>query len=458
MKILALTDHPLCTSGVGVQARFLIEGLVKTGKYSFRVLGGAVKHEKYDTQMVNPDFIIKPVDGFGTRDMIRSLLITERPDALFIFTDPRQFIWMWEIEDEIKQVCPIVYWHVWDNDPYPSFNKVWYDSTEVINCLSWKTYELLKPHYPDKVNYIPHAFPKEIYFPLPAEQVKQLRSQNFGTNADHFIALWVNRNATRKMGSDVIASFSRFLDRLEKEEGHRKALLLMHTNPADQEGPNLFAVADLYKVSSNVLFSPNKIEFAEMNVLQNITDCCVNVSKAEGFGLQTLIALQVGKPILALKTGGMTRQVIDHRDGVELGVAIEPAERTLVGSQLVPFIHEDIVDKEAVVDGFMKLYRMSSAEKEALSVKARDYVDYEFSYDKMISEWDRTLETCVTDWKNKKPAQWELVALRGNKQDSQLPPRLDPDSANQPTNSNSATLADMVKPSKLSINQPKKKQ
>ena len=37
-KILFLSDHPLAPSGVGVQARFLIEGLIKTGKYSFNDL------------------------------------------------------------------------------------------------------------------------------------------------------------------------------------------------------------------------------------------------------------------------------------------------------------------------------------------------------------------------------------------------------------------------------------
>ena len=133
-KILMLSDHPLCTSGVGVQARFLIQGLLGTGKYSFRCLGGAIKHPNYDTVMVNPDFVIKPVDGFGNHEIIRNILINERPDAVILFTDPRQFMWLWEIEDEIHQICPIAYWHVWDNDPYPAFNDVWYRSTDLINC------------------------------------------------------------------------------------------------------------------------------------------------------------------------------------------------------------------------------------------------------------------------------------------------------------------------------------
>ena len=39
--ILMLSDHPLSTSGVGTQARWLIHGLINTGKYSFRCFGGA---------------------------------------------------------------------------------------------------------------------------------------------------------------------------------------------------------------------------------------------------------------------------------------------------------------------------------------------------------------------------------------------------------------------------------
>src|SRR5690606_13956087 len=131
-KILMLCDHPLSTSGVGTQARHLIDGLLKTGKYSFRVLGAAVKHERYDPIKVDgkDDYIIKPIDGFGNRDMIRISLMQEKPDAIFIVTDPRFFIWLWEMREEVHQICPIVYWHVWDEQPYPVFNEVLYHSTD----------------------------------------------------------------------------------------------------------------------------------------------------------------------------------------------------------------------------------------------------------------------------------------------------------------------------------------
>lgn len=410
-KILMLSDHPLAPSGVGVQARFLIEGLVKTGDYSFRCLGGAIKHQDYRTIKVSDDFVIKPVDGFGTHDMIRSLLITEKPDAIVIFTDPRQFIWLWEIEDEIHQVCPIAYWHVWDNDPYPAFNRPWYESTDLINCLSWKTYELIKPNFPEKTEYIPHAFPKHVFFEISKEEIQKLSVQNFGPKANWFKALWVNRNATRKLPADVLDGWKLFLDKLEAKHGHRNAVLIMHTDPNDVEGPNLLAVAEMMGLQNNVWFSTEKLDFDKMNILHNLVDTTVNVSKNEGFGLSTLISLQVGKPVVALKTGGETRKVIDHRDGTELGVGIDPAKRCLVGSQLVPYIYEDFAGTEELANAFLKVHDYTPEEKETLRLKAKDYVDYEFSHEKIIKRWDETLTECIKKFKSNQSKTWSLQKI-----------------------------------------------
>ena len=44
IKILTLSDHPLMSSGVGTQTKVFIESMLKTGKYEFVSLAGAVKH------------------------------------------------------------------------------------------------------------------------------------------------------------------------------------------------------------------------------------------------------------------------------------------------------------------------------------------------------------------------------------------------------------------------------
>ena len=116
---------------------------------------------------VNEDFIIKPIEGFGNPEMLRVALATERPDALLLFTDPRFFLWLFEMEDEVHQHCPIVWWHVWDNRPAPEFNKVLYEATDLINCHSYLTYEMCKELVSaSKVNFVPHALPDNIFYPF----------------------------------------------------------------------------------------------------------------------------------------------------------------------------------------------------------------------------------------------------------------------------------------------------
>ena len=147
IKVLVLSDHPLSPSGVGTQTKYVIESCLKTEKFQFICLGGAIKHRDYTPVKVEPygeDFTVIPVDGYGNHDMIRSIMRTHKPDMLWFMTDPRFFTWLFEIEDEIHQICPIVWWHVWDNYPYPEFNNYYYAGTDKINCHSHMTYTMLK--------------------------------------------------------------------------------------------------------------------------------------------------------------------------------------------------------------------------------------------------------------------------------------------------------------------------
>jgi glycosyltransferase involved in cell wall biosynthesis len=407
-KVLVLSDHALSTSGVGTQTRHLINGLLQKKCWTFRQFGAAMKHSDYRTVVINDDFIIKPIDGFGNRDLIRVTLAAEKPDLLLIFTDPRFFTWLFEMEDEVHQMCPIAWWHVWDNAPFPSFNDAFYRSTDLINCHSHMTYELIKDKYPGKVNFIPHAIPDDLFFPLDENvRLNYKRSMLGSDKQDHFVGIWVNRNAKRKRSNDVLLSFKTFLDDLEKKHGHKKATLIMHTDPLDQEGPNLFATADMLGITSNVVFSKDRIEFEKMNILLNISDFCLNISFAEGFGLGTLEAMSAGVPIIAAKTGGLTRQVVDHRDQSENGVALEIDCKTLVGSQSVPYIFEDMVNCDNVAKGMMKLYDLSPEEKKKLRTKVRNYARSEFNYQKTIDDWHDTALNLIETWKQKHKS-WEI--------------------------------------------------
>lgn len=410
-KILLLSDHLLSTSGVGVQSRWLMEGLVKKGDWTVRQLGAAIKHSNYDTVMLNEDIIIKPIDGFGDRQMLRLILAQERPDAVMLFTDPRFFIWLYEMEDEVHQFCPIVWWHVWDNRPTPVFNNVLYQATDLLNCHSHLTYEMVKENFPEKTNFVPHAIPDHVFFPLPAQDKVNFRKSMLGPErADGFVCLWINRNAKRKRSADVIESWKLFLDDLERKHGHKKATLIMHTDPFDIEGPNLVAVAERLQVLDSIIFSKDRVGFDQVNVLHNLADCCLTISYAEGFGLGTLEAMMTGTPIIAVKTGGLTRQVVDHRDGSENGIALPVEFRTVVGSQQCPYIYEDYVSNETTAAALLRMYEMPSEERAKLGEKARLYSQSEFNYQNTVDTWDRTLKETIQNWRTRYK-RWEKVTL-----------------------------------------------
>lgn len=410
-KVLMLSDHPLSTSGVGTQARWLIQGLIATGKWTFRCFGGAVKHDNYDTIKVNDDFIVKPTNGFGDRNLLRMTLAVERPDVLLLFTDPRFFLWVWEMEDEVHQVCPIAYNHLWDNPPWPEFNRVLYESTDLINCINWPTYDMVHQRFPDRTNYIPHALPKDLYFPLGSADTARAKLQILGKDrVDHFVVLYVSRNARRKMPSDIIMSFKMFQEELQARHGHRKATLVMHTDPLDPEGPNLLQVIDMLGMKEHVVFSKDRVGFPEMNSLYNISDTVINRSCNEGFGLPTLEMMMAGKPIIALKTGGLTRQVEDHQTGEQYGIALEPEIRSIVGNQTVPYIYEDFVSHQTVADAFMKMYEMGPEARAALGRRAREHALRDYDIDRLVKDWDDSLTRLVGGWK-KGEDRWQAVEI-----------------------------------------------
>lgn len=417
-RILMISDHPLSCSGVGTQARYLIAGLVNTGKYEFRCLGAAIKHTNYDVVNLegkppgpNDPCIIKPIDGFGNPELIRYLLVTEKPDAILLFTDPRFFQHIFEVEDEIHQVCPILYNYLWDNDPFPEYNQPIFDCVDLFNCISHHTYNNMKQRFPEKVNYTPHGYPDGLFFPLQDEVVKQAKEKMFGAGgAEKFVCFWANRNARRKNPGDLLKAWGMFAEKLEKNYGHRNIVLLMHTDPNDENGPNLHRIIDLFKLHDVVAISTDHVPFDQMNVLHNISDFSINISLAEGSGCGTKESMFCGKPIIVQKTGGLTCQVVNQIDGTINGIALDPDVTTLVGNQQIPYIYEDLVRPEKVADALYELYEWGPEKRKEVGMKAREYATNWFSLSKTVQTWDESIEKTIETWKQNYN-RWKVVKI-----------------------------------------------
>ena len=415
IKVLTIGDHPLAPTGVGIQSKYMIQALLDSGKFSVVSLAGAVKNPiktPHQSEEYGEDWKIFPVEGYGTQEIVRSVLRTERPDILWIMTDPRQWEFLWQIEDEVRPLMPIVYYHVWDNLPMPLFNKRFYDSNDLIVSISKLTSNIVSEVAPDVEHYhIPHAVDTEIFKKLPSPDVARFREQHLGDKYENqTIFFWNNRNTKRKQGGTLVWWFKEFLD----EVGHDKACLIMHTNPKELTGPDLEIVtAEAGLDDGQVLLSPAKYEPERMAMLYNMSDCTINISDAEGFGLSTLESLACETPIVVTMTGGLQEQVTDGEQ--MFGVGIEPSSKAIVGTQKVPYIYEDRISKEDFIAALKRMHSMSEEERASLGQAGAAHVANKYSFETYKKEWvdllEKTHQACGS-WDTRTGyTRWELLEV-----------------------------------------------
>jgi glycosyltransferase involved in cell wall biosynthesis len=392
IKVLTISDHPLSPSGVGTQTKYVCQSLLESGKFEIFSLGGAIKHKNYDLVNVDPygnDWKIFPVDGYGSQELIRSILRNEKPDIVWIMTDPRFYGWLWNIENEIRPLCPIVYYHVWDNYPYPMFNKKYYDSNDYIACISKLTHDIVKNVAPE-VNscYIPHAVDEKVFTYAPPEQRKKIREKLLPKeDQDKLIFLWNNRNARRKQSGTVVWWFNEWM---EENSLHDKVKLIMHTDPNDNHGQDLVHIVEHLGLKNNeISFSTDKLNLEDMFIIYHLADCTINISDAEGFGLATLESLSCGTPIIATMTGGLQEQVISPEG--ECGVPIFPTSKSIIGSQSVPYIYEDRISASHFKAALNKIYNMSTESRIEMGKLGKSHVNNNYNFENFRDQWVRLM-------------------------------------------------------------------
>ena len=183
----------------------------------------------------------------------------------------------------------------------------------------------------------------------------------------------------------------------------------MHTDPLDPDGTDLIEVAKELKVTENLRFSQNELEFNEINMLHNISDFCLNISFAEGFGLTTLQSLYTGTPIIVNKTGGLTRQIIDKENLKTTGIGLSPDVTTISGVLNIPYLNEDYVSVEKVAKSIMDMFEKTPEERKVLGQNGIDLIEREFNYTDMINKWDNSIEKTIKIFKENNRIRLEEV-------------------------------------------------
>ena len=409
-KVLLLCDDIRMHSGIATMAREFVIG--SAHHFNWFQIAAAVKHqdtnkildisEDVNKQIGIEDSLVrlKPNDGYGDAKLIRQIIKQEKPDALFIFTDPRYWTWLFEIEREIRSQIPIVWLNIWDDYPAPMYNKQYYNSVDALLAISKQTKVInelvLQEDYKDKISaYVPHGINTDQFKPLDkeSEEFKNFKEEVLMGEDYDYVVFFNSRNIHRKRPGDVILSYRMFCDKIGKEKAS-KCVLILHTAVADQHGTDLRAVKEALCDPSyvNVLFSTSKLTPAQMNGMYNLADVTMLISSNEGWGLSLTESLVTGTMIIGAVTGGMQDQMrfedekgdwlelstefpSNHRGTYkkcgEWAIPVFPSNISLAGSVPTPYIFDDRVSAEDVADALVEVYNLPREERISRGEKGR---------------------------------------------------------------------------------------
>jgi len=458
-KILLLSDDLRMHSGIGTVSREFVRGTLK--HFDWVQAGGAIKHPdegqlidisqdmRQQTGVSDASVKIYPISGYGSPDLVRHLLKTEKPDAIMHFTDPRFWGWLYNMEHEIRQQVPILYYTIWDDLPYPVWNQPFYECCDWLGCISKQTYGIVnyvrdykRPKEEGKtqdwqIDYLPHGINEKVFKPLtqkdkfwePYISFKNLMLDN---KEYDFVLYYNNRNIRRKQTSDIILAWNEFCSTLTKEQSD-KCLLLMHTPSIDPNGTNLRAVKDMVCPDYNIKFSEKHLSEAEMMFMYNLSDVTINIASNEGFGLSGAESLMCGTPILNNITGGLQDhcgfklkdKFLNADDYKEIGslhndklwkdnpdltwgewaIPVWPSNRSIQGSPETPFIFDDRARFDEVADKIKEWYNIKPEERKKRGLAGREFVTNKtskLSAKEMCEGFVNGINTTLKNWKPRK--------------------------------------------------------
>jgi glycosyltransferase involved in cell wall biosynthesis len=414
-KILLLCDDIRMHSGIATMAREFVLGTCH--HYNWVNAGAAINHPEVgkridlskDTgnrvDVEDASVFLYPQNGYGDAMMIRNMLKNEKPDAVFIFTDPRYWEWLFQIENEVRAKCPLIYLNIWDDLPAPMYNESYYESCDALLGISKQTTNINKIVLGDKgkdkvIEYVPHGINEEQFFPIDETheswgKLQQAKKQLFGDKEYKHVFFFNSRNIRRKMPSDLIIAYKVFKESLPKEE-QDDVCLVLHTQPVDNNGTDLMAVRNLLLgEDDSVRFSTAKLSTEGMNLLYNLADVTILPSSNEGWGLSLTESMMAGTMIIANVTGGMQDQMrfedengnwIDFDENFcsnhfgtykkhgKWAIPVFPSNTSMVGSPKTPYIFDDRLDFRDLAKALQQSYEMSKEEIKERGLAAREWV------------------------------------------------------------------------------------
>ena len=449
-KILLICDDIRVHSGVATVAKEIVVGTAQ--HFNWVQLGGAIKHPdagkrldlststNEENGLEDSNVLLYPCDGYGNPTLLREVITIEKPDAILLFTDPRYFTYIFNMEQELRKSIPITYLNIWDDYPAPMYNKPYYEACDLLMGISKQTVNInklvLKGAEKNKIfKYIPHGKDESKYFPItePNKELSEFKKSLFNGVVPEFVVYFNSRNIRRKQIPDTILAFRSFLDTLPKEKA-KKCYLVIKSEMVTEPGTDLNKVREYLlgeDYIKNCIILENRFSEQQLNFLYNIADVQILLTSNEGWGLTITEAILSGTPIIANTTGGMQDQMrfVDddgkwfvpsadvpsnhrgtYKEHGEWAFPVYPVTRSLQGSPQTPYIFDDRCKWEDAADRIKEVYELSPEDRKARGLKGREWAiskEAGFTSDhqsvKVIEAFDELFEI----WKPRE--EYELI-------------------------------------------------
>ena len=442
-KIVLICDDIRVHSGVATVAREIVTHTCH--HFNWVNIGGAINHpdqgKKLDlsadsNQIAGIDdsyVMMYPTNGYGDVDFLRQVIKIEKPDAIMLITDPRYFVWLFNIEQEIRKNIPITYLNIWDDYPAPMYNRPYYEACDLLMGISKQTVNINQLVLGDKgknklFRYVPHGLNHNVYRPIEENdpELKKFKKEFFGNNNPDFVLFFNSRNIRRKQIPDAMLAFRAFLDSLPKEKAD-KCQMVLHTEIVSEHGTDLAKVKEYFfneSYPNAIKFSTQKLSSIQLNYLYNIADAQILLTSNEGWGLTITEAILAGTPIIANVTGGMQDQMrFEDKDGKwftptadfpsnhngtltkhgEWVFPVFPTSRSIQGSPQTPYIFDDRCRWEDATERIKELYNLPRAERKARGLKGREWAIGEagFTSEKQAERVMEAFNELFSTWKPK---------------------------------------------------------
>lgn len=440
-KILFISDDIRVHSGVATIARELV--INTCHHYNFACIGGAIKHPEAgkvfdlsdDTNqnagVSDSSVVLYPVEGYGNPELLKQIIKIEKPDALMFITDPRYFEWLFMIENEIRKTIPMIYLNIWDSPvPYPLWNKPYYESCDLLLAISKQTKNINEVVLGDVakdrlINYLPHGLNHNIFKPLDNDnkELIDFKHKLFNGREFDFTLFFNSRNIRRKQIIDTLLAYKLFLETLPEDKA-KKCAFVLHTELVSENGTDLPACVDylLPEYKDNVIFSTDRLDPNQMNLLYNSTDCQILLSSNEGWGLALTEAILVGNPIIANQQGGMIDQMrfedengewinysedfpSNHRGTYkkhgEWAFPVLPSNISIQGSPTTPYISDDRCRPEDAASRISEVYNLEPSERKRKGLLGREWALNEagFTGERMGGRSIEYIDNLFSSWK-----------------------------------------------------------